>query len=86
MPSACFPVLHSLIPSSDTDTGWPELPPASSYYKYNKDITLEFSIALFFIKNISEVYFASIKLQEYVLEGIWTKIHLINHWLIQQYY
>jgi hypothetical protein len=83
MLSACFPVFHSLIPSSDT--GWPDLPPASSNYKYNEDITLEFSIVLFFVKLISEVYFASIKLQEHVLEGTGTTIHLINHWLIQHY-
>jgi hypothetical protein len=83
MPSACFPVLHSPIPSSDT--GWPELPPASSNYKYNEDITLEFSI-VFFVKHISEVDFAFIKLQEHVLEGIWTTIHHINKWLIQHYY
>jgi len=41
---------------------------------------------LFFVKHISEVYFTSIKLQEHVLEGTGTTIHLINHWLIQHYY
>lgn len=41
---------------------------------------------MFFVKHISEVDFASIKLQEHVLDGIWITVHPINHWLIQHYY
>lgn len=51
-----------------------------------KTLTLEFSIVLFFVKHISEVYSVSIRLQEHVLEGTGTTIHFINHWLIEHYY